>query len=119
MSQEFIQQIEGLLTVSSDACEFGCSEFELEKMLPELRLNSKKVRVVKNWSIWRLKITEYEITVLERAGLKNMMLYATVVYDSIDSFAIDTSVRSTLLINLRNMLRGYCSAIRSHESIGF
>jgi hypothetical protein len=102
VSLDYIQQIHSMLTEPGEACEFGCNESELEKILPELLLRSKKVRVVKNWTIWRLDVSERDITVLERTGLKNMMIYATIAYDSIDPYAADTYVRSTLLINLRD-----------------
>lgn len=70
-------------------------------MLLGLTQKPKRIRVVKNWVIWKLNVSDFEAIGLDTLGFKNMMIYGTIAYDSIDKWSPGLSVRSTLLVDFR------------------
>lgn len=98
---EALENIARLLYDAGEACDFGCVHDDIQAIKDRLVIEhpTKPIRIVRNWSLWDLDVTEKELEGLTLLGLKPFMIYSTdTLWDRFAPYLQGTAVRSTLAI---------------------
>jgi len=98
---EALENIANLLYEKGEPCNIGCAAKDVEAIKEQLLIEhpTKPIRIVRNWCLWSLDVTEKDLEGLVLLGLKPVMIYSTdTIWDRYAPYMQGTSVRSTLAI---------------------
>lgn len=98
-----LEALSNMLDEKGEDCDLGCDEETAESIRNRLELlnKTKCIRLVKNWTIWDLSVSDEMVAELKSRGFNPSMVYSSfIIWDRYAPDSVGTCVRSTLLIEL-------------------
>lgn len=98
-----LESLSKILNEKGECCDLGCDEDRAEAIKDRLVTENtgKRVRLIRNWTVWDLKVSEGLTEELAAEGLKACVVYSTcIVWCGSSSGSLGKGVRSSLLVNL-------------------